>query len=190
MQIKISGDINAIAKQLETIVDNVAKDTLNKVVDYASKQAQDGYDKFYDEVPADDPFVFVRATPLVPSARHVYSREIKCTGNQVLFIEFGAGAYFYRKTGEIETRLYQGVMPNIEPRPSGILDIGEYGQGRGKDDLWFYKSQTGRESENAHLIKYNANGDPIMITHGNRPARALYRAVGMAMRRLIGGKLK
>jgi len=29
-----------------------------------------------------------------------------------------------------------------------------------------------------------------MIKHGNRPARALYRAVGMAMRRLLGGKLK
>jgi hypothetical protein len=29
-----------------------------------------------------------------------------------------------------------------------------------------------------------------MITHGNRPARALYRGVGLAIRKLVGGKLK
>ena len=114
-----------------------------------------------------------------------YSRSISATGNQVLFIEFGAGKYFYTDTA---TRMFKGVMPN--DRPSSIFDIGGYGQHRGLDDVWFYKSQTGRESENAHWVKNNRNNEPIMITHGNRPARAMYLAVGMAIRRLLGGRLK
>lgn len=178
----------------EQIIDWLTKEVkirtekaLNNVVDYATNQAQNGFDRFTFEVPSDDPFVFVYSSPMAQTKKYEYSRTIKCVGNQVLFIEFGAGKYYY--TGDTEARLYQSVLP-INLRPSGIYDIGNYGKGRGKDDVWFYKSQTGRESENASLFRQNRNGEAIMITHGNRPARALYRAVGMAIRRLKGGKFK
>ena len=188
----IEGDINAIIRKYEKKVDDFAQQTLNSFVDYASRQAQSGFDKFMIEVPADDPIVDVFTTHIVKE-KNKYSRTIECRGNQVLFIEFGAGVYHY--TGDLEARLYQNVLPNIAPRPKGIDEIGNYhlakwGRSRGQDDIWFYKSQNGRESENAHLIKYNSHNEPIMVTHGNRPARALYRAIGMAMRRLLGGKLK
>lgn len=187
MKVVIDNKISDLVKRLEKKVDEATTNTVNKVTDYVVRNAQAGFDRFMIEVPADDPIVDVFSTSLLKEDTK-YSRTIECRGDQVLFIEFGAGKYYY--TGDTETRLYQGVIPNIKPRPNSILDIGEYGSGRGKDDVWFYKSDTGRESENAHLVKYNRNGDPIMITHGNRPARALYRAIGMAMRRLLGGKLK
>ena len=183
-------------KQIIKVIDNIqkkvndqTKEALNRVVNYATTNAQNSFDRFVYEVPADDPYVFVMNTPLIElgtSKYPKYSRTIQCVGNQVLFIEFGAGVYYYTDT---ETRLYQSVMGGLNPRPSSIANIGEYGF-RGKDDVWFYKSKTGRESENAHFVKYNRNGDTIMITHGNRPARALYRGVGMALRRLAGGRLK
>lgn len=193
MKVSIDKDLDGYIKHLQGKVDELARNALNNVVDYATNQAQNGYDKFVVEVPADDPFVFVSNTPITQSGNKM-SRTINCVGNQVLFIEFGAGKYFY--TGDTELRLYRNVMLDrrgnpIADKPKKIYDIGEYGSGRGKDDVWFYKSSTGRTGDKASsLVKYNSKGEPIMITHGNRPARALYRAVGMAMRRLIGGKFK
>lgn len=184
MKITIS-PYKAIIKKYEKTLDEMTKQYLNNVVDYATKQAQNSFDRFAYEIPADDPIIDVFSTHIVKASSTSYSRTIEARGNQVLFAEFGAGKTYYT---DVETRLYQSYVGN--PRPSQVLDIGEYGQHRGKDDLWFYKSHTGRESENAHLVKYNRSGEPIMITHGNRPARALYRGVGMAIRRLLGGKLK
>lgn len=173
-----------VVKNLQSKVDYQTEEALKRVIEYATTNAQNNYDKFVIEVPADDPYVFVRHDPISKTKETTWTSKIECIGNQVLFIEFGAGIYFYT---DVETRMYQDLVGN--PRPSTISNIGEYGI-RGKDDLWFYKSKTGRESENAHLIKYNRSGEPIMITHGNRPSRSLYRAVGMALRRLAGGKLK
>ena len=183
-----SGEIiNFINKR----VDELTKQALTNVVEFTTKNAQKSFDRFVVEVPSDDPFVSVNHTPIIKN-NGIYSSSVKCLGNQVLFIEFGAGVYHY--TGDLETRLYNKYLGNLPSRPATIDDIGNYhlaisGRSRGQDDNWFYKSRTGRESNNAHLIKYNKAGQPIMFTHGNRPARALYRSIGVAMRRLLGGKL-
>lgn len=188
MQIKFSKQILKVVKKMQKQVDDLTKEALNRVVSYATNSAQNSFDKFYDEVPADDPFVFVSNTPITQYKDHAWSRKINCVGNQVLFIEFGAGVYYY--TGDVEARLYSKYLGNLPTRPSMIYEIGGYGQHRGRDDVWFYKSQTGRESENAYYVKTNRQGQSIMITHGNRPARALYRGVGLAVRRLAEGRLK
>ena len=65
-------------------------------------------------------------------AKTEYSPTIECRGDQVLFIEFGAGKTFYTET---ELRLYQNVIPNFNPIPKGKKgddDIGEYGSSRAK----------------------------------------------------------
>ena len=189
MEIKFDRQVLKVIKNLKKQFETKSKDVVNQVVEYATINAQNSFDKFYDEVPADDPYVFVTNTSLAKVGNN-YERTIRCVGNQVLFIEFGAGQYYYT---EAETRLYDKYLGGLDHRGKPkVYDIGHYGGGnsRGQDDLWFYKSQTGRESENAHYVKENRNGEPIMITHGNRPARALYRAVGMAVRRLAEGKLK
>jgi hypothetical protein len=72
---------------------------------------------------------------------------IKAKGEAVCFIEFGAGVY--HNPGE----------PYPEPRPAGIVGIGEYGQGKGKRQAWGYYD----------------NGD-LVITRGNPAAMPMWYA--------------
>ena len=84
---------------------------------------------------------------------------VRATGGAVMFIEFGAGVYHNG----------QGAYPG--ELPPGVVGIGQYGQGRGKNDWWLYPGPPG-----------NAGGVPsttvpgMTITHGNPPAAAMYNA--------------
>lgn len=69
-------------------------------------------------------------------------------GHAVAFIEFGAGVY--HNSGE----------PYPDPRPDGIVGIGEYGKGYGKRQAWGYKDESGE----------------LVITHGNPAAMPLWYA--------------
>ena len=73
---------------------------------------------------------------------------IKAEGKAVAFIEFGAGVY--HNPGE----------PYPNPRPSGIVGIGEYGQGHGKRQAWGFKDESGE----------------LVITHGNPAAMPMWYA--------------
>jgi hypothetical protein len=73
---------------------------------------------------------------------------IKAEGNAVAFIEFGAGVY--HNPGE----------PYPNPRPDGIVGIGEYGKGHGKRQAWGYKDETGE----------------VVITRGNPAAMPMWYA--------------
>ena len=73
---------------------------------------------------------------------------IEAKGQAVAFIEFGAGVY--HNTSE----------PYPNPRPAGIVGIGEYGQGKGKRRAWGYKDE---------------NGD-LVITRGNPAAMPMWYA--------------
>ena len=56
---------------------------------------------------------------------------IIASGQAVTFIEFGSGVY------------YNGSEPYPEPRPDGIVGIGEYGKGYGKRKMWGYYDESG-----------------------------------------------
>ena len=73
---------------------------------------------------------------------------IVAEGKAVAFIEFGAGVY--HNTGE----------PYPNPRPTGIVGIGEYGSGKGKRKAWGYKNEN----------------DEIVITRGNPAAMPMWYA--------------
>lgn len=73
---------------------------------------------------------------------------IKAEGKAVAFIEFGAGVY--HNPGE----------PYPNPRPSGIVGIGEYGKGYGKRQAWGFKDASGE----------------LVITHGNPAAMPMWYA--------------
>lgn len=77
-------------------------------------------------------------------------------GDQVAFIEFGAGVF------------YNGSGANYKlGRPPEISGIGEYGKGKGSQPLWGYYDKNG--------MTYN--GKPFVhLTHGNPPANAFYHA--------------
>ena len=73
---------------------------------------------------------------------------IRASGQDVCFLEFGAGVY------------YNPSEPYPIPRPQGIAGIGEYGKGHGKQQAWYYT---------------NKNGDSVR-TRGNPAAKFMYEA--------------
>ena len=73
---------------------------------------------------------------------------IVAAGHAVAFIEFGAGVY--HNPGE----------PYPDPRPEGIVGIGEYGKGHGKRQAWGYRNEAGE----------------LTITHGNPAAMPMWYA--------------
>ena len=73
---------------------------------------------------------------------------IVASGHAVAFIEFGSGVY--HNTGE----------PYPDPRPEGIVGIGEYGKGYGKRQTWVYRDGAGEK----------------VFTHGNPAAMPLWYA--------------
>ena len=73
---------------------------------------------------------------------------IVANGHAVAFIEFGAGVY------------HNPVEPYPNPRPEGIVGIGEYGKGYGKRQAWGFKSEDGE----------------LVITRGNPAAMPMWYA--------------
>ena len=73
---------------------------------------------------------------------------IKAEGNAVAFIEFGAGVY------------HNPSEPYPNPRPSGVVGIGEYGKGHGKRQAWGFRDDSG----------------DLVITHGNPAAMPMWYA--------------
>ena len=73
---------------------------------------------------------------------------IVADGSAVAFIEFGAGVY--HNTSE----------PYPNPRPNGIVGIGEYGKGYGKRKAWGYRDENGE----------------VVITRGNPAAMPMWYA--------------
>jgi hypothetical protein len=73
---------------------------------------------------------------------------IVAEGKAVAFIEFGAGVY------------HNGSEPYPNPRPDGIVGIGEYGEGHGKRKAWGYLDENGE----------------LVITRGNPAAMPMWYA--------------
>ena len=73
---------------------------------------------------------------------------IVAEGRAVAFIEFGAGVY--HNTSE----------PYPNPRPTGIVGIGEYGAGKGKRKAWGYLDEN----------------NEVVITRGNPAAMPMWYA--------------
>lgn len=74
--------------------------------------------------------------------------RIVAEGKAVAFIEFGAGVY------------HNQTEPYPNPRPEGIVGIGEYGKGYGKRQAWGFKDESGE----------------LVITHGNPAAMPMWYA--------------
>lgn len=74
--------------------------------------------------------------------------QIVAKGKAVAFIEFGAGVY------------HNPSEPYPNPRPDGIVGIGEYGKGYGKRQAWGFRDDSGE----------------LVITHGNPAAMPMWYA--------------
>lgn len=83
--------------------------------------------------------------------------RVLASGKEVCFVEFGAGVWF---NGSGET--YLGT------RPDGVVGIGEYGQGRGKQNVWVFGS-----------------GNDTVFTQGTPASNAMYFTAEEMKRRIV-----
>ena len=193
-------------KSVDKLKQDILNFTENFVKDFGSdvkKTAQKNFDRFIPEVPADDPFVTVYTYNY-----HSYKGpacEVICKGNQVLFIEFGTGVrnelrhdmkpiekigWHGEHLGWIERdipshgfKFIDHELVEVAPRPHGIVPLGTYGKGQGSNDYWIYYGY--RVSNNSQVFEKKWFRGNTMITRGNQPARALYRAIRSAVNRRV-----
>lgn len=71
-------------------------------------------------------------------------------GKDILFIEFGAGVYYNSPAG---------TSPHPLGKEKGYT-IGSYGQGKGKQNTWFYYEESGE----------------LVMTHGTQATMPVYKA--------------
>jgi hypothetical protein len=91
---------------------------------------------------------------LKSKGKNKYILEVK--GKAVAFIEFGSGVY------------HNSSEPYPNARPSGIVNIGEYGKGKGKRKAWYYKGDAGSNGE------VQKNG--VVKTRGNPASMPMWYA--------------
>ena len=77
--------------------------------------------------------------------------SIIADGTAVAFIEFGTGVY------------YNPSEPYPNPRPEGIVGIGEYGDGKGKRRAWYYKGEPGTNGEIQENGAIKTRGNPAAM---------------------------
>lgn len=83
--------------------------------------------------------------------------RVLASGREVCFVEFGAGVWF---NGGGET--YLGTRPN------GIVGIGEYGSGHGKQNVWVF-----------------GTGEDKTFTQGTPASNAMYYTAEELKRRIV-----
>lgn len=82
------------------------------------------------------------------------------TGSQVLFMEFGIGV-------NNESHPLQGEV-------EGIVEHGEYGQGKGKQKAWVYYGDPGNAGK---VLKTDKKKGTLSVTHGYDANMFMYNAL-------------
>lgn len=100
------------------------------------------------------PNIMVTAEPFTGEEKSGW--RVLANGEEVCFVEFGAGVYYNG-----------GNASYLGRRPKGIVGIGRYGKGQGKQDVWVFKK----------------NGEKF-FTQGTPASNALYYT-GQEIRRRI-----
>lgn len=210
MKITFNQDPKVLFKRIENDIDAFTSGLVEGLATSIEKGARRNFNNARGLISSDFDYVDVRR-----SVNGKHSQTITCIGDQVLFIEFGAGAQNATRYSVGEVTGWHGEhiswryveRPNFgftikhntlieeAPRPSGIVPLGHYGKGHGMDDNWIRPSVTG--IPNTHIGEshvHKRNGDvrrDVVWTKGHPPMRALWRAVRSAERSLqkrLGGK--
>lgn len=91
---------------------------------------------------------------------------ITATGHSVTFIEFGTGVHYAEQ----------------HPNAAALgFTRGVYGQGNGSRDSWGYYGSPGT---NGRVVRETDKG-PVVLTHGNPPARAMYESTKEMRNRIL-----
>lgn len=186
-----------IISNLKKKVEDLEKGLIRDIAKNVEKRTRTNFNSAIPEVPADDPFVQVSSFSWGKSC------VIECRGNQVLFAEFGAGAQNVQQEKTIYrgdttySRLMLGngfkfvenKLTEVAPRPIGIVELGEYGKGLGKNNYWIYRTYNGRMAMGDEIWRIGKDGQSYVKTKGIRPIRALYRGVRSGVRKAIAERI-
>lgn len=209
MKVTINLDINKLCQRIEDDLDKFATGIVESLSVSIEKGARRNFNNSRGLISSD--FDFVNVARFVDSK---YQQTIECSGDQVLFIEFGAGAqnksrytasevvgwhgehisWKYTERPNFGFKIKNNRLLEEAPRPAGIVELGTYGKGYGADDWWIRPSITGIPNKyigesNVHIKdKYgNDTGrvrSDVVWTKGHPPMRALWRAVRSAEKNL------
>jgi hypothetical protein len=204
----------------EKLADNLLNDvkaTAPKIVEAFSSEvevnARRNFDKALLEISGDNPYITVQRTVSGDTA------TISCSGEQVLFAEFGAGIHNTYREKEVyveshfaisrSNTLYyveghyktiglrargftdNGMTENM-PRPAGIVELGHYGKGLGMLE-WWVRPSTNMQKALGESNVHKKNGEikqGVLWTQGTKPVRGLWRARNTAINKLLSGRLK
>lgn len=186
-----------IISSLNKKVEDLEKELIRDVAKSVERSTRANFNRAIGEVPADDPFVSVSSFSFGKSC------AIQCIGNQVLFIEFGAGSQNAQKEKTVyrgdteysrlvlgnEFKFIDNKLTEVAPRPSGIVELGEYGKGLGKNDFWVYRTYNGRVAMGDEIWRIGKDGQSYVKTKGIRPIRALWRGVRSGVRKEIARRV-
>lgn len=85
---------------------------------------------------------------------------VRASGNAIMFIEFGTGYHYNTEADDHPSAEKYGFT------------IGNYGQGRGKGDFWYYKGNPGTNGQTPKNPNMAAKG--LVFTHGNPQNRCMW----------------
>lgn len=212
---KVSWNINP--KKLGDNLLKEVKAVMPKVLEAFSKEVEDNARRNFNreiiDISGDNPYIVV--------SRKVSNNQatISCSGEQVLFAEFGAGIFNSAKEIDIEgytattpqgttytVKGYSKIIPlksrgftnsgtkDLFPRPNGIDELGHYRFHRYKNGSMGMNYKWVRHTDNGRIgsneeLDRNGRTD-IVWTKGTRPVRGLWRARNTAINKLDGGRLK
>ncbi len=124
--------IQEAIRQVEAYKANLQSKTMELQKKVVEGVADMVYDKFNGKV-YDDILDEGLGVPDVNVWQDPEKGRVWVKGMEAVFVEFGAGVHHNRST----------TYPL--PRPPGISDIGKYGTGRGKQDIWVFTDASGQK---------------------------------------------
>lgn len=150
------GNIPKAIKELEEYRDSLIKknkEFLQRLADIGAKEARTRFT--YAQYDGDNDVVVEE-----PEWLNENTIVVRAKGSSVLFIEFGTGVHY--------------STPVHEKADELGYERGGYGQGRGKNDFWYYRGNPGTNGQIPMNPKLAAKG--LVFTHGNPANRCMWEA--------------
>jgi hypothetical protein len=147
-------NLKEIAKDLSDFARRMRSENIEKFVDTLGNHAANAVKQAYDRTPMDGGRDYV----VISENVGVGKRKVVARGSSVAFAEYGAGVHFN--------------SPQV-PRPSGVLNIGEYGKGQGKKDTW--KMPNGKETHGIPAAQGFVRAREAIETNFERIAREVFK---------------
>ena len=188
-------DVKHFTALMKSKVKRLEREVVEQVSSDIEKSARRNFNSARNKVSTDNPYVEV-----IRTKNGQNSATVSCIGDQVLFIEFGVGlSNMFRPNGVSLSTGFSFDENNkiVEAqRPAGVVPLGQYGKGHGKDEWWVRPSATGiprlpteqqvhKRDKNGNIIGFRTD---VVWTSGHPPIRALWRARNSALQKLYNPK--